>query len=310
MTPLAMLRFLLALILLTPAALAQGQTYDQRLVGEMLDRQGLGWIPAAPIPFERHVLDHPTGNTVLARHALYEIAGNGDVRRGRERLALTLLLNGVALTDLALGDTLVLPARPEDYDLDPLSFAPFPREYPGAKAIPKVVVVDKDVQAWAAYEHGWLARWGPSSTGAEGTFAMPSVAAHFGGKKRGKEEGDEAVKIGRAHSDADEGPHVPVAGAEGDPAPPEKRSTSPEDDGSAQDRLDPARGRAVDPVVVTDSRKEVGHGEEKHGEGEHSRDKETATHRPGLLVFLFVLVRRGPDRLEGHAAFGTVAGTI
>lgn len=169
MTPLAMLRLFLALVLLTPAAFGQGRTYDQRLVGDMLDRQGLGWIPAEPIPFERYVLDHPTGNTVLARHALYEIAGDGDARRGRERLALTLLLNGVALTDLALGDTLVLPARPEDFDLDPITFAPFPREYPGAAAIAKVVIVDKDVQAWAAYEHGWLSRWGPASTGAEGT---------------------------------------------------------------------------------------------------------------------------------------------
>src|SRR5690606_7867338 len=127
MTPSVMLRLLLALVLLTPAVFGQGRTYDQRLVGEMLDRQGLGWIPSEPIPFERHVLDHPTGNTVLARHALYEIAGGGDVRRGYERLALTLLLNGVALTDLALGDTLVLPARPEDFDLDPITFAPFPR---------------------------------------------------------------------------------------------------------------------------------------------------------------------------------------
>lgn len=166
-----MRRFLLALLLfaLAPSALAQRQTYDQLLVGNLLDRQGQGWIPSEPILYRAYVLDHPSGNTVLARHALYAEVGQGNVERGRERLALALLLNGAALTDLALGDTLVLPARPADFDLDPRVYAPFPPTYPGAAGLGKVVVIDKDVQAWAAYEGGRLARWGPASTGAEGT---------------------------------------------------------------------------------------------------------------------------------------------
>lgn len=168
-----MTRLLFALALLAtcaaPAAYAQGQTYDQRRVGELLDRQGAGPCPDDPVAYETYTLDHPTGNTVWARHVLYDRAGEGDAHRGRDRLALTLFLNGVALTDLALGDTLVLPARPADFDLDPLAFAPFPVSWPGAGEIDKAVVVDKDVQAWAAYERGRLVRWGPASTGAEGT---------------------------------------------------------------------------------------------------------------------------------------------
>lgn len=155
--------------LATPDADAQRSTYDQQALGALLDRQGSGPLPADPIPYAVYVIEHPSGNSVRARHELYKRIGAGDAERGRERLALTLLLNGATLTDLRLGDTLALPARPEHFDLDPRAYSPFPARYTGAADIDKLVVVDKDVQAWAAYEYGQLIRWGPASTGAEGT---------------------------------------------------------------------------------------------------------------------------------------------
>lgn len=156
-------------ILASHDVLAQRTNYDQQAVGELLDRQGNGPLPSERIPYETFTVDHPTGNSVKARHELYRFVGSGDAEHGRRRLALTLLLNGLLTSDLRLGDTLALPARPEDFDLDPRAYAPFPLTYEGASEIGKLVVVDKDVQAWAAYEQGELVRWGPASTGAEGT---------------------------------------------------------------------------------------------------------------------------------------------
>lgn len=150
-------------------AAAQSAEYDQQAVGALLDRQGHGPLPIDPIPYAVYVIGHPTGNSVRARHEMYVQIGAGDPWRGRERLALTLLLNGAVLADLRIGDTLALPARPEHFDLDPRAYSPFPLAYRGAIDIPKLVVVDKDVQSWAAYEFGHLRRWGPASTGAEGT---------------------------------------------------------------------------------------------------------------------------------------------
>jgi len=172
--PTACRLFVVALALslsLAPGAAAQPTSdfYSQTLLGDLLDRQaeGSGAVVAPDeVPYARYVLDHPSGNSVIARHVLYREVGGGDTRRGRDRMALSALLNGRVLTATPLGDSLVLPARPEDFDLNPLSFAPFPSEYPGAADYDRLVVIHKDAQAWAAYEEGRLVRWGPASTGA------------------------------------------------------------------------------------------------------------------------------------------------
>jgi hypothetical protein len=159
--------FLLPVLMAAPAE-AQTRTYDQELVGELLDRQGKGPMPRQPVRYRVHTLEHGTGNSIRARHQLYTQIGDGDPELGYRRITLTLLLNGRPVTELKTGDRLVIPSRPQDFDLDPLAFAPFPLEYPGARALEKLVVVDKDVQSWGAYENGRLVRWGPVSTGAAG----------------------------------------------------------------------------------------------------------------------------------------------
>jgi len=61
---------------------------------------------------------------------------------------------------------------------DPLAYSPFPAEWPAASGYAKAIVVDQPFQAFAAYEHGRLVRWGPVSTGRketptpEGTFNL------------------------------------------------------------------------------------------------------------------------------------------
>ncbi|HEX9952954.1 MAG TPA: L,D-transpeptidase [Rubricoccaceae bacterium] len=152
---------LLAALAAAPAARAQA-AYDQTVVGSILNRPGGA---DAPVRYTRIVLADPSGNSVVARHALYEWAGEGDIELGRERLRLTELLGGGRAEDLRIGDSIVVPARPRDFDLGALAFAPYPAVWPGAAALGKVVVVDKTTQTWAAYDRGRLARWGPASTG-------------------------------------------------------------------------------------------------------------------------------------------------
>jgi hypothetical protein len=52
---------------------------------------------------------------------------------------------------------------------DPLVYSRFPRDWPEAESLPKAIVVDQPMQAFAAYEHGRLVRWGPVSTGRKET---------------------------------------------------------------------------------------------------------------------------------------------
>ena len=160
-----MTRLLALFLALTPAALAQ--TYDQSVLGRVLEREAR--LPDAPVEYAVWRVEHESGNSVLARHALYQAVGEGDARLGRDRLALAQLLGGPPPERLAVGDSLVLPARPKDFDLAPLAYAPYPRYWPGASDVGKAVVVDKTTQTWAAYDDGRLARWGPASTGAAET---------------------------------------------------------------------------------------------------------------------------------------------
>ena len=48
---------------------------------------------------------------------------------------------------------------------DALAYSPFPVEWPAMSAAAKALVVSQPLQAFAAYEHGRIVRWGPVSTG-------------------------------------------------------------------------------------------------------------------------------------------------
>ena len=62
--------------------------------------------------------------------------------------------------------TLVIP---EAWDGDPRAYAVVPHEYPASAAFPKFLVVYLPGQLFAAYESGWLVRWGPVSSGGRTT---------------------------------------------------------------------------------------------------------------------------------------------
>ena len=157
---------LLALLCAAAPAAAQS-TYDQAALGALLDRSG--GAPAAPVRYATYRVESASGNSVLARHELYERIGEGDAELGLARAELSQLLGGPRVQDLRMGETVVLPATPRDFDWGALAYAPYPQSWWGATRLDKVVVVDKTTQTWAAYDRGQLARWGPASTGAAET---------------------------------------------------------------------------------------------------------------------------------------------
>ena len=67
---------------------------------------------------------------------------------------------------------LLVPAAWAD---DPLVYSPFPAAWPAAEPFAKAIVVDQPMQAFGAYEHGQLVRWGPVSTGREETATPEGV---------------------------------------------------------------------------------------------------------------------------------------
>lgn len=166
------LRLLLAVALAGLAAAPHAQSdrslYNQDRLAELLyanRAESLAEVPS--VTYRYYTLDHETGNSILARHELYQEVGGGDAQTGRDRLnGMVAFLNGVFIQELRTGDTIVLPS---EVGADPRAYSPFPLHYAGGEPFDKLFVIHKGVQAWAGYENGRLARWGLVSTGADGS---------------------------------------------------------------------------------------------------------------------------------------------
>ena len=165
MTPnawIGLLLFAAATCAVRPAA---GQYYiNQSSLAQILNRctDDLDALPE--VSYEYFTFYSSRDNNVLARNTFYKVIGEGDLVRGQQRAKLVELLNRTLIPFTNIGDTLVIPTR---FDLDFCAYSPFPHHYPGAKAFDKLFIIDKNIQAWAAYEYGNLVRWGVVSTGAE-----------------------------------------------------------------------------------------------------------------------------------------------
>lgn len=145
------------------ASPSMGQAYiDQFEIEEILERRGESLNSLPEVHYEYKTLDDPRDNTVIARSTFYKQIGDGDTELGQERAQLVELLNRVNMRELSMGDTLVVPT---EWNLDFRAYSPFPRYYPGARDHDKLFVIDKSVQAFAAYEYGELKRWGVVNTG-------------------------------------------------------------------------------------------------------------------------------------------------
>lgn len=174
-----LLASLLCLVAGLPQDVAAQGYFEQEEIEKLLSTRTENLDNLPEVYYEYAVLDDLSGNSVTARNRLYMRLGNGDTELGRERAKLVELLNRVQLQEVALGDTLVIPTR---FDLDFRAYSPFPRYYPGARSFDKLFIIHKTIQAFAAYEHGQLARWGIVNTGHPDSTATPNGRFNFNWK--------------------------------------------------------------------------------------------------------------------------------
>ncbi len=154
---------LLWILLLPPLAYAQGGGYiDQDAVADLLDLrfESLDHVPE--VFYKYHVLENKRGNSALARNAFYRIIGDGDTRLGSHRSMVVEMINRRLMQTYTVGDTIIYPT---EFELDFRAYSPFPRYYPGGRDFDKLFIMDKTIQAFAAYEYGQLMRWGIMNTG-------------------------------------------------------------------------------------------------------------------------------------------------
>lgn len=97
---------------------------------------------------------------------------------GKKNLPIVQLLNRTVLEDFNRGDTLVVP---QTFDVDWRAHAPFPLRYDGAMDLEKLVVLDRTLQVFAAYQRGSLVRWGLTNTVRKGANT-PSGRFNFNWK--------------------------------------------------------------------------------------------------------------------------------
>jgi len=168
-----------AALVASPAS-AQGY-FDQYALEDILSTRADNLNDLPDVYYEYVTLDETLKNTVVARNRLYQRIGNGDSELGRKRSQLVELLNRRAIENTPLGDTLVTPTK---YGLDFRAYSPFPRYYPAAHSIDKVFIIHKQVQAFAAYEYGQLARWGIVNTGDPDSTATPNGRYNFNWKEK------------------------------------------------------------------------------------------------------------------------------
>jgi len=183
-SPVSRVLFGLGLVLFAPvlvsSAAAQGY-FDQYAIEDILTTRTENLNDLPEVYYEYVVLDDPSGNSVVARNRLYQRIGDGDTELGQKRSQLIELLNRQAVENTPLGDTLVVPTQ---YGLDFRAYSPFPRYYPGASQVNKVFIIHKEIQAFAAYERGKLARWGIVNTGDPDSTATPNGRFNFNWKEK------------------------------------------------------------------------------------------------------------------------------
>jgi hypothetical protein len=144
------------LLALAPEALAQEPShFRQAQIMEVIERRTGALEELPEVHYDYWIVEQDS--RLEARLALIRYVGE-------ENRGLIQLLNRNDLENLQRGDTLVVPSDP---NLDFRTYSPFPRFWPGASDIDKVVILDKYVQAFAAYEWGRLERWGIINTGTE-----------------------------------------------------------------------------------------------------------------------------------------------
>ncbi|GAB5518745.1 MAG: L,D-transpeptidase [Rhodothermales bacterium] len=160
---------LVCVLLVTPYVQAQDY-FNQEAMEAVLDgnRMVLDNIPEVTYEYYTWVDHSGLMNGAMARNTFYKIIGEGNGFVGKQRGKLVEMINRKHLQDMRLGDRIIVP-RLGQYDLDFRAYSPFPKYYAGGSDFEKLFVIDKSIQAFAAYNNGELERWGVVNTGAEGS---------------------------------------------------------------------------------------------------------------------------------------------
>ncbi len=155
------LSLVFGILLTTQISFAQS-FMSQEALKEMLDYRVESVDDLPEVIYNYFRMYNSRGNNVMARNTFFKVLGDGDLDLGKERSKLVELLNRKLLPNMKIGDTLVVPTV---FDTDFRAYSPFPLYYPGGKDFPKLFIIEKSLQAFAAYENGHLARWGIVNTG-------------------------------------------------------------------------------------------------------------------------------------------------
>ena len=165
------------LALAAPAVHAQsGGFIDQDAVADLLDLrfESLDHVPE--VFYRYHILQNERKNSALARNDFYRMIGDGDTELGNQRAILVEMVNRRLMQTYAVGDTIIFPTQ---FNLDFRAYSPFPRYYPGGREFDKLFIMDKTIQAFAAYEYGQLMRWGIINTGDPEATPTPNGRFNF-----------------------------------------------------------------------------------------------------------------------------------
>jgi lipoprotein-anchoring transpeptidase ErfK/SrfK len=151
------------LIMTTVSLAANAQGYmDQAAVAPLIESQGNG--PVQKVGWHRYNIGKSgkTSKIMLAKLQAHLDSLPGE--RTDQRMAAVELANRVAKKYMMQKGTLLVP---NSFPYDFRAYAPYPVQYAGASPLPKLFIIDKYTQTFAAYEHGQLVRWGLACSGKE-----------------------------------------------------------------------------------------------------------------------------------------------
>ena len=145
-------------------AYSQGGYISQAVLKEMLDYRIENVDELPEVYYNYFKLYNRRNNNVMARNTLFKVLGDGDLMLGKKRSKLVELLNRKLVPNSSIGDTLIVPS---EFETDFRAYSPFPLYYPGGASFDKLFIIEKSLQAFAAYQNGNLVRWGIVNTGSE-----------------------------------------------------------------------------------------------------------------------------------------------
>ncbi len=147
------------LVVIAAVVLAHDAKHAPAVVPVQPVKHAATQTPAVAAPSIQDSLYHTI--TIASADAATELAGIV----GPDNVQTVLEINRIDTANIAKGRVLIIP---NSFD-DPAALSPFPATVTAAFDIPKLMIVDQAVQAFAIYNNGALVRWGGVNTGKQST---------------------------------------------------------------------------------------------------------------------------------------------